>query len=78
MIASAWRLNWTVDDYRTLHTDLGVQLDLGRASPATVKAEIIEAGKRWQWRRVAAVAPTGSFGSEGPRVQPLREILSTT
>ena len=77
MIASAWRLGWTVAHFHTLRTDQDNVLNLKQVAPMTIKEEVINAVKRWQWRRVAAVAPAGAWGADGPRVEPIKKLLAT-
>jgi ribonuclease HI len=76
MLATAWRLKWKVPKFDEFITDEGLSLKLRLVSPATVRAEVRAAVKRWQWRNVAAAAPAGAFGIYGPRAEPLRKLLS--
>ena len=52
MIASAWRLQWTVESSTRLVTDQGRQLDLLLDPPVVVRTEVTAAVRRWRDRNV--------------------------
>ena len=48
MVASAWRLNWTVESATSLITDEGCPLDLLKDPPVVVRSAVCEAVRRWR------------------------------
>ena len=65
LVASAGRLQWTVQDASTLRTDRGRVLALHRDPPAVVAKEVCEAVRRWRWARIETAIPSLSSGGEG-------------
>ncbi len=62
-VATAARIGWVFEDAVTLHTDRGTTLDLQLDPPIVVKQEVLEAVRRWRWRRIADKHPQLAAGS---------------
>ena len=77
VIASASRLGWRVPDCTRFVDDLGVELNLRRASPARVRVAVVESVRRWQAARIARTFPASQL-HDGIRLDPLRRLLSRT
>ncbi len=79
-VATAARLGWTVHGATSITTDDGVHLDLTLDPPITITHHVVEAVRRWQWRRVADKFPAlaAPHGSPQPRVDvaPIRRLLA--
>ena len=73
------RLGWQVEDATTLVTDEGVTLHLRIDPPIVIIKKVVEAVKRWRWRRVELVMPQlGRNGSgRGALIEPIQQLLST-
>ncbi len=48
MVASAWHLDWKVQDWCTFGTDEGMRIELCCDSPALVRDEVCRAVRRWR------------------------------
>ncbi len=77
-VATAARIGWTFEDAVTLHTDRGTILDLRLDPPIVVKQEVLEAVRRWRWRRIADKHPQLAAGSpDGERaLDHVRKLLA--
>ena len=77
LIASAWRLNWSVDTSTRLITDEGRQLDLLLDPPVVVRVEVCSAVRRWRDRNIFAKFPHlgPAAHSKGLHLRPLWTAL---
>ena len=77
MIASAWRLGWTVADATHLCTDEGRELVLTLDPPVVVRAEVMASVRRWRDRLVfSKYKHLGQFDeSHGLHLKPLWKAL---
>ena len=79
MVASCYRLGWTVVSGTELLTDQGETLDLLLDSPAAVKLEVARAVKRWRWRNLETLMPQLKKGGSGvgALMEPIAKLLKS-
>ena len=79
MVASCYRLGWSVVSGTELLTDQGETLDLLLDSPAAVKLEVARAVKRWRWRNLETLMPQLKKGGSGvgALMEPITKLLKS-
>lgn len=64
-VASALRLEWTIQSAFECTDDQGLNIIFTRDSPQFVKSKVEESVRRWRWRRIEAKFPSLSQGAGG-------------
>ena len=72
LIATLWRLGWTMMSCTSFRDDIGRVLDLRMDSPAAAKTVVHASVRRWRLARIAAAQPQllpDTYDFECPRIQ---------